>query len=261
VKRPGPSLGAVAARGGAGTGPSPTAPVLGQRPRPGISPSPRVPAACGNRGSLFYFGKGHGVHHPFCNPPCWQLSHHPHASQPGARAAAHPLIPRPVPTVPPVPSCVSLASLGVLCGTQRCAEVCGCCRPRALVHVPPGWARCVAFTLRLDLHHGVRGGHVGLQSPKISISLCWDMSFSLGTHRQVSPQPALGGGSMRCHSSPGHEFPPQARSQPLGTSLTQHLHLSLGQLGRGPPRAGLWHPSPLPLGGATGGCDSNGGWG
>lgn len=66
---------------------------------------------------------------------------------------------------------------------------------------PPGWAQWAVFNLKLELHRGVHGGHVGLQPLVTAISLCWEMFFPQGT-----PQPAPGRGYMR--SLPRHVLSP-----------------------------------------------------
>ena len=191
----------------------PHCPVLGQRPPLGQRPALPIPACpCGlwQSGKIVLFGE-----RPRGPSSLLQPSVVAALPSPSTR-------PRQVPTLQPVlwppdlspPPLLSLPGwpqrFWVSCRVaQHCTEAGRCCWPHALgasgppgsfleargrPSVPPGWARWAAFTLRLELHREVHGGHVGLQPLVTAVSLCWETSFPLGTRGQASPQAAPGRG-------------------------------------------------------------------
>lgn len=253
-----------------GQGDPPLPPRWGRGYGRGNSPSPRVPAACGNRGKLFYFGKGHRVPRPFCNPWRWQPSHRPSTSQPGAHPAACPLPPSPVPTAPLVPYGVPPSPL--LCpavgpsATLRCVGAAGPVQgARPGFGAGPLWScwdargRCRAPGAEGD------GGHSAPRSLFSALASSSRADTALGAaaqgvtralRPQVAPQiPVVG------HES--FPTPPHASRDPISQKWAPHILLGetgggnrhrrqqwqeQGERGRG------WSPAQPPCGCGTAGA-------
>ena len=123
---------------------------------------PTYLAVFANWRDWFYFGKGCGVLHVFCNPQCWQPSCSLLIAQSVANSGTFPLALRPEPTAPLLPfsGCFSSPFLGAsgiprgsYRGAQCCTEVCTHWQPHALrIFGPPG------SLLKVERHHSVLPG-------------------------------------------------------------------------------------------------------